>query len=443
MPLSAARCVQAQFLSIIVLVALSCDLRAQPDARDTLIQELRQQIDALEKRLAESSAPPAPPAAAPQPPAQAPKPVGAQPDARDAVLQELRQRMEALEKKLGERAAPAPPPPTTTAAPPSTPTAPPPPPATAPPPPPAAAKPPPSAGAPRAPAEAPKPSASEEAGREDEGGRALERTLVREGGLVLPRGVIEVEPRLQYTYRGTQGLNVAIVNGVAQVAQQDVRRNDFEASVAIRRGLPGSLQVEARLPYAWIEQNRATSGAGSQSEAVSGWGDVELGLTKQLTAERQGGLLGSLVWKSITGNHELGRLSPGSGFPHLQAGLTAATREDPLVFLVTASYIWVFRRGRNDTDVNPGDAVGLKAGTVLAASPQTSLRASFELSRFARTRIAGSDVPGSDTTVGMLELGFARALSRRTLLDVQLGIGVTPDAPDFRLRLGLPIRFGP
>jgi hypothetical protein len=420
MPLPAARCVKAQFLSIIVLVALSCDLWAQPDARDALIQELRQQIDALEKKLAQSSAPPAPPT----PPAAAPPP----PDPRDAVIQELRQRMEALEKKLGERAAPAPVPP---------------PPAKAPPPPPAAAKPSPSAGAPRAPAEAPKPSASEEAGREDEGGRALERTLVREGGLVLPRGVIEVEPRLQYTYRGTQGLNVTIVNGVAQVAQQDVRRNDFEASVAVRRGLPGSLQLEARLPYVWIEQNRATSGAGSQSEGVSGWGDVELGLTKQLTAERQGGLLGSLVWKSITGNHELGRLAPGSGFPHLQAALTAATREDPLVFLVTASYIWVFRRGRNDTDVNPGDAVGLKVGTVLAASPETSLRASFELSRFARTRIAGSDVPGSDTTVGMLELGFARALSRRTLLDVQLGIGVTPDAPDFRLRLGLPIRFGP
>jgi hypothetical protein len=336
--------------------------------------------------------------------------------------------MEALEKKLGQ--PPAPPA-----------TAPPAPPAAAPPPPPAAARPSPPAGAPRAPAEAPKPSASEEAGREDEGSRALERTLVREGGLVLPRGVIEVESRLQYTYRGTQGLNVVVVNGVAQLAQQDVRRNDLEASVAVRRGLPGSLQVEARLPYVWIEQNRATSGAGSQSEGVSGWGDVELGLTKQLATERKGGLLGSLVWKSITGNHELGSLSPGSGFPHLQAALTAATREDPLVFLVTASYIWVFKRGRSGTDVNPGDAVGLKVGTVLAASPETSLRASFELSRFARTRVGGSDVPGSDTTVGILELGFGRALSRRTLLDVQLGIGVTSDAPDFRLRLGLPIRL--
>jgi hypothetical protein len=352
MPLSAARCAKAQFLSIILLVALSREVGAQPDARDALIQELRQRIEALEKRLGEQPAPP--PVAAPRPP-------------------------------------PAP----------------------------------------------PKPSASEEAGREDEGARALERTLVREGGLVLPRGVVEVEPRLQSTYRGTQGLNIVTLAGV------DLRRNDVEASVAVRVGLPASLQAEARLPYVWIDQNRATSGAVSESERVSGWGDVELGLSKQLAAERRGGLLGSLVWKSVTGHHELGRLSPGSGFPQLQAALTAVRREDPLVFFVTPSYTWVYKRERSGSDVDPGDAIGLRAGAVLAASPETSLRASFELSRFARARVAAVDVPGSDTTVGILELGLGTLLTRRTLLDVQLGIGVTPDAPDFRLRLGLPIRFGP
>jgi hypothetical protein len=201
--------------------------------------------------------------------------------------------------------------------------------------------------------------------------------------------------------------------------------------------------VEARLPYVWIDQNRATSGAVSESERVTGWGDVELGLSKQLATARRGGLLGSLIWKSASGQNELGRLSPGSGFHQLQAALTAVTREDPLVFFVTPSYTWVFKRERSGIDVNPGDAIALRAGTLLAASPETSLRASFELSRIARTRIAAVDVPGSDTTVGILELGLGTLLTRRTLLDVQLGIGVTPDAPDFRLRLGLPIRFGP
>jgi hypothetical protein len=322
--------------------------------------------------------------------------VAAQADERDALIQELRQRVDALEKKLEERPA-APPPPA--------------------------------------------PRESEEAGREDEGGRALERTLVREGGLVLPRGVIELEPRLQYTYRGSEGLDFVVINGVAQVAEQDVRRDEVEGSVGVRVGLRSSLQVEARLPYVWIDQKRATGGALIESERVSGWGDVELGVSKQLSTQRRGGMLGSLLWKSASGRHELGRLSPGSGFPQLQAALTAVMREDPLVFFVSPSYTWVFEREKGGVEVNPGNVVGLKAGALLAASPETSLRGSLELSRSARTQVAGMKVPGSDTTVGMLELGFAKVLTRRTLLDVQLGIGLTPDAPDFRLRFALPVRY--
>ena len=338
--------------------------------------------------------------------------VGAQADARDALIQELQQRMEALEKKLGEKPAP---------------------------PPSAAAPPQPPAAASRAPA----PTESEEAATADEGARALERALVREGGLVLPRGVIEVEPRLDYTYRGTEGLNLVTINGVPQVAPQDVRSNRFEASVAVRFGLPNSFQVEARVPYVWIDQNRATLSAVGESERVSGWGDIELGLSKQLATARRGGVLASVIWKSTTGEHEPGRLSPGSGFPSLQAALTAVTREDPLVFFISPSYTYVFTRERGGVDVNPGNALGLKAGTLLAASPETSLRASFELTHSARTRVATQDVAGSDTTIAFLEIGLAKVLTRSTLLDVQLGVGLTSDTPDFRLRFALPIRFGP
>jgi hypothetical protein len=378
---SAVRCSTARFLPFVVLLALSCEVGAQSDVRDDIIEQLRQRIEALEKELAQRRAAPPPPSAAPSPPAaEAPKPAAPKPDA----------------------------------------------------PKPEARKP-----------EAAAPTESEEAAVADEGARALERALVREGGLVLPPKVIEIEPRLEYSYRGIQGLNVVTINGVAQVAQQDLRSDKFETSVAVRGGLPANFQAEVRVPYVWIDQNRATSTALSESERVSGWGDVELSLTKQLRTARRGGLLGSLVWKSASGEHELGRLSPGSGFPSLQAAVNVVAREDPLVFFLSPSYTWVFEREKSGLDVDPGDAIGLKAGTLLAASPETSLRGSFELSRIARTRIGGQHVSGSDTTIGILELGLAKTLTRRTLLDIQLGVGITRDAPDFRIRLAVPIRFGP
>jgi len=365
---SAVRCSTARFLPFVVLLALSCEVGAQADVRDDIIEQLRQRNEALEKELAQRrAAPPPPSAAAPPAAAEAPKPEAPKPDA----------------------------------------------------PKPEARKP-----------EAPAPTESEEAAVADEGARALERALVREGGLVLPPKVIEVEPRLEYSYRGIQGLNLVTINGFPQVVQQDLRGDKFEASLAVRAGLPAKFQAEVRVPYVWIDQNRATSTILSESERVSGWGDVELSLTKQIRTARRGGVLGSLVWKSTTGEHELGRLSPGSGFPSLQAALNVVTREDPLVFFLSPSYTWVFEREKSGLDVDPGDAIGLKAGTLLAASPETSLRGSFELSRVARTRIGGQHVSGSDTTIGLLELGLAKTLTRRTLLDIQLGIGITPDAPD-------------
>ncbi len=327
----------------------------------------------------------------------------AQTDNRDALIDELRRRIDALEKKLEEK--PAPPPPT--------------PPVKAPPP-------------------TPKPAASEEAGREDEDARALERTLVRSGGLVLPKGRYEIEPSVQYTYRGLNELQIVGV----QVAQQDLTRNEVEGALGIRAGLPWSMQADIRLPYVWIHQNLAVAGV-DQSERRSGLGDVEIGLTKQFAAERsqRPALLGSLNWKSTTGNNDPGRLSPGTGFPSLQGTLTAVKREDPLVFIGSASYTGIFERERGGSDVDPGDAWSLKVATILAASPETSLRAAFEVTRFARTRIGGASVAGSDATAAALEFGLATLSSARALVDIEIAIGVTPDAPDFRVRLALPIRF--
>lgn len=301
---------------------------------------------------------------------------------------------------------------------------------------------PPPAPLPAPPAAPAKPPAQESA-EKDESSRALERALVGEGGLVLPAGSFEVEPRLQYTYRGSDALGLVSIGGVLQVAEQDFKRNELEASVGLRVGLPWSSQIELRLPYTWLHENRAIGGTQSESERISGAGDFELGLAKQLVTARgaRPSVLAALGWKGRSGENELGRLSPGSGFHQLQGGVNAVMRQDPLVFFGALSYTAVLKRERSRTDVDPGDAIGVKAGALLAASPETSLRAGFEISRFGRTKVDGDGVPGSDATVAMLNLGFASLLSSRTLFDLQLGVGLTPDAPDFQLRLSLPIRF--
>lgn len=347
---------------------------------------------------------------------------------RDALIRNLQQRVDALERRLGTQ-------PTAEAA--TVPSA------------AQAARP----GAPTAsvptPGETPSASppattAQAAADEEDETARALERALVREGGFLLPPGTWEIEPNLEYRYRGARG--VAIVQGAAGavVADRTLDRHRATASVGLRRGMPGNSQLELRLPWVAVQESTTAVGAGLQDRRrQTGVGDVEVQFTQQLSRDRAGSpaLLASANLKLPTGDFQPNQPSAGSGFATLQGALTAVKRQDPLVFFGSLNYAISRAHSYAGSDIRPGNAVGLRAGTLLAASPETSLRTGLELTRVGRTRINGQDIAGTSTLSGLLELGLSTLLSRSTLLDVTLGVGITPDAPDLRLTLSFPVRF--
>jgi hypothetical protein len=151
--------------------------------------------------------------------------------------------------------------------------------------------------------------------------------------------------------------------------------------------------------------------------------------------------MGSLSWQPATGRFDAGQLSPGGGFPSVQLGLTAVKRQDPLVFFGGVNLTRYSARSAEAGRLAPGHGVGMRLGALLAASPDTSLRASLDISRNGQTRLNGAALPGTDTLNGVLELGLSSVVSRRVAVDVNLGVGITPDAPDFRLGIAFPIRF--
>lgn len=343
--------------------------------------------------------------------------------ARDALIRELQQRLLALEQRLGMAPAAAA---ASTAA----------------------------SAAPGRPGAAPvsaeqaalaAPAAPpQEAGTDDEAARALERALVREGGFVLPPGALEVEPRLQHTYNGARGLGIVQPDGTALVTPRSENRHQTDTSVALRYGLPGAAQVELRLPYVFKREATTAAGLGlSQKERTHGLGDVDVQLSKLLLTEQgaRPALMGSFSWQPATGRYDAGQLSPGGGFPSVQLGLTAVKRQDPLVFFGGLNHTWYRPRGAEAGRLQPGNGVGMRLGALLAASPETSLRASLDLSRNGQSRLNGAALPGSDTLSGVVELGLSSLVSRRVAVDLSVGLGITPDAPDFRLGIAFPIRF--
>lgn len=271
----------------------------------------------------------------------------------------------------------------------------------------APANPPPAGEAPGNPASA----ASARSGQDET--RALERALVRQAGAVLPQGIVEVEPELDYLY------NEPTAGG---------RRDTLISSLALRAGLPWRSQVEVSVPYVPYDKQ---TGLG----AVSGVGDAQLTFTHQLTGEAEflPELLATLRWKSNSGHSETNPPT-GTGSNTLQGTLTALKRQDPVVLLANLSYTHSLEHGRADI----GDYVGGKLGAFLAATPDTTLFFDVDANSTYADR---SLVAGTNRLVGVAEFGAAMVLSRASVLDVTGGIGFTRQAPRFRLSVSLPTRF--
>lgn len=263
---------------------------------------------------------------------------------------------------------------------------------------------------------------------EDESNRALERALVREGGLVLAPGTIELEPNFAYSYRNDNF--------------SQTRRHSFGPALAFRAGLPWRSQFEASVPY--VFERRRDGAALNKSD---GMGDFMIGLSHQFINERPSApaLIGAIHYQGATGENttfERGRpVALGSGFDAIQASVTALKRIDPLVIFGSYSVTHTLVRRKEGIQVDLGNSQTLRLGSALASGPDTSLRAALSMTFFEKTKFGDQALPGTDNALGMLELGGSVVVTGSMALDVMFGMGLTSNAPDLRLTIAVPIRY--
>lgn len=267
--------------------------------------------------------------------------------------------------------------------------------------------------------------------------RALERTLVQTGALLLPFGAIDVEPGFSYVRRETTTPFLFQSGGSPQLANVETRTNELSGSLDLRVGLPWAFQFELAVPYNYEDQSQVFLGT-EQSTSASGFGDVSVGFAKELLRERGWipDLIGRVTWDADTGQEE-DDIVLGSGFHSITGSLTALKRQDPLAFVATGFYRTSFEKD----DVEPGDEFGFILGTVLAASPDTSLSLSLQQNFANEFKLNGRSIPGSDQVSSLLVVGASSVLGRGVLLSVNAGVGLTDDAPDYFVGVSLPIRF--
>jgi hypothetical protein len=276
--------------------------------------------------------------------------------------------------------------------------------------------------------------------------RALDRTLVTTGAVLLPPGLLEIEPSFFYVRNEQSAPGVFTdTNGAVFVSETRFDQDTLNAAAQLRLGLPHDMQVELYLPYAYVREERVIdvglAPRADSSAHLLGVGDVNVAVAKTLLVERTGrpNLVARLSWDTDTGRTDRAQgLSAGTGFNEARLSLLATKRQDPLVFLGGPYYEKSFGAG----GVKPGDKIGVSLGAALAASPETSLRVVLNQEFIGNSQSGGVTQRGSNETIGVVTVGASMTFAAGKFLDFTIQHGLTHDAPNLAVSVSLSMRLG-
>jgi hypothetical protein len=285
--------------------------------------------------------------------------------------------------------------------------------------------------------------------------RALERTLVQTGALLLPFGLAEIQPYVNYgRFDNDQPVLLRDAAGnIDAVANIQTRRNDIETGVFSRLGLPFGAQLELGIPARITNASNVVGIINRETENTTYMlGDIRVGLAKTLLRESTWlpDIVGRITWDTDTGKRQtlstasLGGLAGAAGgvgtltsFNELNFSATALKRQDPLAFTSTVGYRKTFAKD----GIEPGDVYSFALGATLAASPQTSLSLGIQQSFIGNTRIFNNSIPGTDTINSVFTFGASSIIGSRLFFSTVAGIGLTKHAPDYFISVAIPLRF--
>lgn len=284
------------------------------------------------------------------------------------------------------------------------------------------------------------------AGRE----KSIERTLVQKGGMLLPKGKLQIEPGFTFAHFSSnriniQGFSILPILVIGEISTETVKRDILIQSLSLKYGILHNLQGEVKIPYRF-EYDRVTDNLGFEStRKYGGLGDIDFSLSRQIGYEKGiiPDLIASLSVKTRTGKSPYNRdIGLGTGHWGVKGSLIAAKSSDPAVVFGSLSYAWNIERDiENFGKVDPGDTIGYSVGTAIALSYQTAINFQFEHSITSKMEKDGTPVNGSFLNAASLKSGFTWSTSGSSSVDFSVSMGLTTDAPDYVVEIRFPFTF--
>lgn len=288
--------------------------------------------------------------------------------------------------------------------------------------------------------------------------------------------------RKQLTLNGFLALDAIFLGNIAI---ENVKSDSLTYNLATRYGVSPRLTLNLDVPYLARQTAYVKGGAGGSAAAIAeeqtrgnGIGDISASANYKLfaeTASRPDTVLTfgvtaptgrapyGIDWKVLErGDDKFIRFAvpqkqpTGNGLWQANIGVSAVKTMDPAIVFANLGYIHSFPRRFGDIDTDPqtrtpgevklGDAYYFGAGVAFAFNERTSLSLSFSDRLSAKASLRNGKQPwakviGSDANAGTFNLGVTYALSPHTTLVTLLGVGLSPDAPDYSLTFKVPYMF--
>jgi len=310
------------------------------------------------------------------------------------------------------------------------------------------------------------PAATEEERPESE--KPTDQLLLERGAILLPAGTLQIEPSIEYTHISSDQIAIsgftifdAIIIGNIEV--DDLERDIFTATAAVRYGLTDRIQIDVRVPYLYRNDSEifgfGTNNQDTFSADNDGLGDIEAGLSVQPLIG-DGGAIPDIIVRGHgrfptgedpfdiatislgAGRSVLEEPPTGSGFYAVGGGATFVWRVDPVVFFAGAdATVNLARTFAGFGEIDPGDTLQGFGGVNVQLSELVSLNLSFVDQYTTKTSQEGIEIDGTNLNDARLVLGTAVGVGQNASLTFNAAAGLTDESPDFIFTVALPISF--
>lgn len=284
--------------------------------------------------------------------------------------------------------------------------------------------------------------------------------------------------RRQLTLEGFLALDAIFLGNIKL---DHIKSDIVQFDVTGRYGVTDRLQFDFNAPFLYRSSTYESGGVGGSSLILSdhtvsnsNLGDMSAGAYYRLFPETPTSpdVVLNMRVKAPTGKNPYGikfrtdpvnnnlatpdELPTGNGVWTVSTGLTFVKTIDPAILFANIGYAHNFSRKFDDISVSPstrtagevdlGDSYQLGGGLAFALNDKMSLSMSYahrfaQQSRVKAGTNAWQSIVGSDSSSGSLNFGVTYAMSDKLSMVTNVGIGVTPDAPDVTVGVKFPYNF--